>query len=217
MCFSATASFLVAAGAGAVGIATLRGTSSPAERPLAAIPLLFSVQQASEGALWLVLGDANPGPLAWIFTQLYLSFALVIWPIYTPAAVMLTEPVPWRRWVMFGCGLCGVSISSFFLVQLLTLQNEGYVSGHHILYRTEVKSPLFAGTVYLTACALALSMSSHRTLVLFGGVIFAAAVITYVTMPDAFVSVWCFYAAAGSIFTFLHFRQRAARTQPEVQ
>jgi hypothetical protein len=45
----------------------------------------------------------------------------------------------------------------------------------------------------------------------FGGVVFVAAVFTYLTVPDVFVSVWCFYAAAGSIFTFMHFRQRAKR------
>ncbi len=63
---------------------------------------------------------------------------------------------------------------------MLTLHNEGYISGSHILYRTDVASPLFAGTVYLTACALALGMSSHRAMVLFSGVILAAAVIAYV-------------------------------------
>ncbi|MFN8946974.1 MAG: DUF6629 family protein [Phycisphaerae bacterium] len=211
MCFSATASFIVAAGAGVIGIATIRSIKSPVELPAAAIPILFAVQQAAEGGLWLALGHAPDGPWPWILTQIYLSFALVIWPIYTPAAVMLMEEVPWRRWVMFGCGLWGVSISSFFLVQLLTLHNEGYISGSHILYRTNVEAPLFAGTVYLTACALALAMSSHRIVMAFGGVVFVAAVFTYFTVPDVFVSVWCFYAAAGSIFTFMHFRQRAMR------
>lgn len=210
MCFSATASFIVAAGAGAIGIATLRRVRSPEERPVAAIPLLLSIQQATEGALWLALGHGDAGPWPWILTQVYLSFALVIWPVYTPAAVMLIEPAPWRRWVMFGCVLCGVSISSFFLVQLLTLHNEGYISSSHILYRTDVASPLFAGTVYLTACALALGMSTHRAMVLFGGVILSAAVIAYVMSYEVFVSVWCFYAAAGSIITFLHFRRHAA-------
>lgn len=212
MCFSATASFIVAAGAGAIGVATLRRVRSPEERPVAAIPLLLSIQQATEGALWLALGQGDAGSWPWILTQVYLSFALVIWPVYTPAAVMLMEPAAWRRWVMFGCVLCGVSISSFFLVQLLTLHNEGYISGSHILYRTDVESPLFAGTVYLTACALALAMSSHRAMVLFGGIILAAAVIAYVMAYEVFVSVWCFYAAAGSIIIFLHFHRRAAST-----
>jgi hypothetical protein len=93
---------------------------------------------------------------------------------------------------------------------MMTLHNEGYISGSHILYRTEVEAPVFTGTVYLTGCALALAVSSHRIMAIFGGVVFAAAVGTYFTMPESFVSVWCFYAAAGSIFTFLHFRQRAA-------
>jgi hypothetical protein len=211
MCFSATASFTVAAIAAGIGVAALRGNKSPSQAPFAAIPILFAAQQAAEGGLWLALSHGEPGNWPSILTQLYLSFALVIWPVYTPAAAFLMEPVTWRRGVMFGCGLCGVAVAAFFLVQLLTLHNEGYISGHHILYRTQVEAPLFAGTVYLTATTLALVMSSHRTLEVFGGIVFAAAVLTYVFAPDAFVSVWCFYASAASITVLVHFRQQILR------
>jgi hypothetical protein len=211
MCFSATASFTVAAIAAGIGVAALRGNRTPVEAPFAAMPILFAVQQASEGGLWLSLSHTDTGHWPWILTQSYLAFALVIWPIYTPAAAFLMEPVTWRRGVMFGCGLCGVAVASFFLVQLLTLRNEGYISGHHILYRTQVDAPLFAGTVYLTATTLALAMSSHRTLQVFGGVLFAAAFLTYVVMPDVFVSVWCFFAAAACITVLIHFREQIWR------
>ena len=52
MCFSANASF--AAGALLLGISafTIRAARTPAEQPLAAIPLLFGLQQLCEGAIW---------------------------------------------------------------------------------------------------------------------------------------------------------------------
>ena len=209
MCFSATASFTVAAIAAGIGAAALHQARTPAERPFAAIPVLFAMQQAAEGGLWLVLSQANDGNWPWILTQVYLAFALVIWPVYTPAAAFVIEPAPWRRAIMFGCGLVGVAIASFFLVQLATLHNEGYISGHHILYRTEVDAPLTAGTIYLTATTLALLSSSHRALQVMGGMVLAAALFTYVVMADVFVSVWCFYAAAASALVLVHFRLSA--------
>ena len=55
MCFSATASFSAASITAVIGIATLRQVKHPRELLLAAMPLLFAVQQAIEGALWVSL------------------------------------------------------------------------------------------------------------------------------------------------------------------
>lgn len=206
MCFSATASFTVAAIAAGMGMAALRQAQAPAEKPFAAIPILFALQQAAEGGLWLALSQGETSNWPWILTQAYLAFALVIWPVYTPAAAFLIEPDRWRRSIMFGCGLCGVAIASFFIVQLSTLHNEGYISGYHIIYRTEVEAPLSAGTIYLSATAMALLASSHRALQAMGAVVLLAALFTYAVMPDAFVSVWCFYAAAASVIVVSHFQ-----------
>jgi len=53
MCYSATASFVAGGGLTVVGLMTLRRTTNRAELPLAAIPLLFGVQQLVEGVIWL--------------------------------------------------------------------------------------------------------------------------------------------------------------------
>ena len=55
MCFSASASFVTAAITGAIGIVTLTRVNEPRELPFAATPLLFALQQAVEGLLWLNL------------------------------------------------------------------------------------------------------------------------------------------------------------------
>lgn len=204
MCFSATASFAAAAITGAIGFVTLRRARSAAERPFAAMPLLFAVQQAAEGGLWLALVHPDPGIWPWAFTQVFLAFALVIWPVYAPAAVFMVEPDPRRRNIMFAQGLLGVATASFFLVQLLTLRNEGYISGHHILYRTDVDAPLTAGLIYLSSTVLAMLVSSHRMIVMLGAVIFVGAVASWLFMEEAFVSVWCFFAAAASVIILAH-------------
>ena len=51
MCFSASASFIAGTSLSAVGVAALRNTKARSEQPLAAIPLLFGIQQLTEGVI----------------------------------------------------------------------------------------------------------------------------------------------------------------------
>ena len=53
MCFSATASFISGTALCVIGVATLKQTKAPAEIPFALIPLLFGIQQLTEGVIWL--------------------------------------------------------------------------------------------------------------------------------------------------------------------
>jgi hypothetical protein len=212
MCFSATASLVTAGMVGAIGVVAVRSTRTPAELPLACIPLLFAAQQAAEGGLWLALEHGDAGAWPWLFTQVFLAFALVIWPVYAPVAAWLVEPDRKRRQIMQASFLVGVAVASFFLVQLMTLRNEGYISGSHILYRTDVESPELAGLVYLSAAVLGLIVSSHRAIAVLGAIICIGALVTYVFMQEVFVSVWCFFAAASSFVILAHFQQSRIRS-----
>lgn len=51
MCFSAAASFIAGTTLSAIGVATLRNTKTTSELPFAAIPLLFGLQQLTEGVV----------------------------------------------------------------------------------------------------------------------------------------------------------------------
>lgn len=212
MCFSATASLVTASMVGAIGVVSVRSARSKAELPLACIPLLFAAQQAAEGGLWLALEQGEAGPWPWLFTQVFLAFALVIWPVYAPAAAWLVEPDRRRRQIMQASFLVGVAVASFFLVQLMTLRNEGYISGSHILYRTDVEAPVLAGLVYMGAAVLALVVSSHRAVAVLGAIICVGALVTYAFMQEVFVSVWCFFAAASSFVILAHFQQGRIRS-----
>jgi hypothetical protein len=212
MCFSAAASLVTAAMVGAIGVVSVRSARTPAELPLAGIPLLFAAQQAAEGGLWLALEHGDAGPWPWLFTQVFLAFALVIWPVYAPVAAWLVEPDRRRRQIMQASFLVGVAVASFFLVQLMTLRNEGYISGSHILYRTDVESPVLAGLIYMCAAVLALVVSSHRAIAVLGAIICVGALVTYAFMQEVFVSVWCFFAAASSFVILAHFQQSRIRS-----
>lgn len=53
MCFSATASFSVAAITAMIGIAAVKHVKRPRDLMVAGVPVLFAAQQAVEGFLWL--------------------------------------------------------------------------------------------------------------------------------------------------------------------
>jgi hypothetical protein len=53
MCFSATASFGAAVVLGTIGIVAMSKAGTKPQRLLAAIPLIFAVQQVTEGLIWL--------------------------------------------------------------------------------------------------------------------------------------------------------------------
>lgn len=214
MCFSATASFLTAGMTGAIGVMTLRRAKRPNELPLASIPALFAIQQAAEGGLWLVLPDGAGSQAAFLLTQLFLLFALVVWPIFAPLAALALEPVAPRRNIMKLCVLAGVGVSSYFAMQMWISPQVATISGHHILYQTGVASPLAAGGVYLAATTLALMVSSHRAVAALGMIVFAGSLIAHVFYYEVFVSVWCFFAAASSFVILAHFEVRERLTRP---
>lgn len=60
MCFSATASFTAGTALVAVGGLTVHRSRGKAELPLALVPMLFGVQQLTEGVLWLNMDNEFP-------------------------------------------------------------------------------------------------------------------------------------------------------------
>ena len=91
MCFSALASFSVAAGTGLVGALTATKISNWREVPLAFIPLIFAMQQTIEGTLWVILPAASEPALSGVLPNIFAFIALVIWPLWSPLAVGLVE------------------------------------------------------------------------------------------------------------------------------
>lgn len=74
MCFSATASFSAGVILLGAGVLAVRAARSPRELPLAAIPLLFSIQQLIEGVVWLTFRYEAP-LLNAVMTHVYSFFS----------------------------------------------------------------------------------------------------------------------------------------------
>lgn len=212
MCFSASASFAAAAATGLVGAFAISRLSRPAQLPLAAIPLFFAAQQAVEGALWLTLPVAPESSISTALSLLFLLFAKVFWPVYAPLATLFIEPSRLRRKVLAGLCVLGAGISLFYLYELATVPHAARIHGGHIAYTAEPQLRPMIGVAYLAATGFGPLLSSYRGVQLLGLIVTAGAVVSYFFYWEAFVSVWCFFAAAGSIVILVHFVQ-ARRVQ----
>ena len=117
MCFSATASFSAGAVLLGVGALTLRSARRPRELPFAAIPLLFAIQQLSEGVIWLTFRYEAP-QLNAAMTHVYSFFSHVLWPAYIPLAVLLIEPPGLRHRLLLAFVVGGLAVGVYLLYVL---------------------------------------------------------------------------------------------------
>src|SRR5688572_13898863 len=114
MCFSATASFTTGALLLVAGVSTWRMAASALDRPLAAVPLLFGIQQVVEGLVWVGL-EGGPGPLQALLLQVYAFFSHVLWPAYIPIAAWLVELQRGRRRALAATAAGGLVLGSYLL------------------------------------------------------------------------------------------------------
>ena len=205
MCFSATASFLTAGVTGAIGIACLVRATGPREMMLAATPALFSAQQAVEGLLWLTLPQAPSGAVSSLLTVLFLLIAEVFWPVFAPLAALLIETDGRRRRPITLCLGAGIAVAAWLLWAIATREHSARLLEGHIVYSTGLQPSVPVGLGYLAATAGSLLLSSRRTIALLGVMVLAGSVVTYLAYWDAFVSVWCYFAAASSLVLLGHF------------
>ena len=209
MCFSATASFSAGAVLLGIGTFTLKSASRPRELPYAAIPLLFAIQQLSEGVIWLTFRYEAP-QLNAAMTNFYSFFSHVLWPIYVPAAVLLIEPAGGRRRALLVFVVAGVAVGASLLYFLFAFPIVSQPVGQHIEY---VSPHFFAAatmTLYLMSTTVSPILSTHRMVKVFGILALSSFAAAYLFYATWFISVWCFFAALLSAVIYLHFAGRGA-------
>lgn len=214
MCFSATASFTMAAGLGAVGVYTQALATGPRSRVLAAFPLLFSIQQLIEGVIWLALdgvfGTVSDGALRGLASG-FLIFAFVLWPIITPIATGLIEPSQRRRQFMLVLAGVGGLVGLYLLVALIRFEYLPAAALGHITYKAEINHPLWLELAYAAAVLIPLIIASFRPVMIFGLVVWLGAAVSYFNLEMGRASVWCFFAAGASVILIWHFRTERSK------
>jgi hypothetical protein len=205
MCFSATASFIAGASLSAVGVVTIKAADDKTQVPFAAIPLLFGIQQITEGLIWLSLGSKAVGFGNGIATFVYSLFSHVLWPTYVPFVIGLMEAVRWRKNTLVVFQFVGISVSLYLLYFMIRSPITSQVANRSIAYNSSHFYIVPVLIFYFSAACVSCFFSSHRLINLFGVLVLLSALVTYWFFAAVFVSVWCFFAAILSFMIVLHF------------
>jgi len=210
MCFSATASFIAGGSLTALGVLTIKKARCKSELPFAAVPFLFGIQQLIEGILWLAM-QQDIVLLKTITTYLFTIFSHLLWPAYIPFAIALMEQdmKPWRKNAMWGFRFVGIMVAIHLFVQI-AMQPLMAVVNEHIIY----VSPFFYEwpmmVFYIVATCMVAFFSTHTLIRFFGLLTLFFFAISYWIYSEALFSVWCFFAAAGSLIIYVHFSRSYA-------
>ena len=207
MCFSATASFVAGATLSAAGVATLTQARHRSEIPFAAIPLLFGIQQITEGVLWVTFRHDAP-VLKQTMTDVYSVFSHVWWPIYVPFAIGYLEASRRRKTILLAFQAAGLAAGLYLLYSLIARPIVAEVIDRHIVYVSPHFYLLPVMVLYVAATCVSCLFSSHPFVKLFGMLAFVAFVASYLVHPRALVSIWCFFAAVLSLLVYLRLRFR---------
>ena len=211
MCFSAAASFTAAAvltgtGSASVNIARRRQLGLGMTL-LAAFPLLFGLQQFSEGVVWLGVYGITPPWLTAIGTALFVFAAYVMWPILGPLVGWLIEPEGTRKRIFAMFLAAGLAVGGYLAYAAIAhpqVPIQSHQWGGHLAYLNDFAYLPRIEILYFLTASIPLLLSSNRTAVMFAAVLSAAFVATWLTYDvKVLPSVWCFYAAIGSAVVLL--------------
>lgn len=211
MCISATVSFGAAAVLIPLGGLALRHACTTDRRylVLASFPVMFGVQQISEGLVWLSLDDPD-GHFSLGAAMVFLIFAYVVWLVLAPLAVIPLEHRKDLRRAFLGILLFGAVFGlSLFLPLLASPDRLGVDVVHgsllyetRLIYGSLVPSAVLIA-IYACVVCLPLLTSSAPGVRPFGILVAASMLLTMLFAGYAFKSVWCYLAAISSAYLAL--------------
>jgi len=206
MCFSATASFVAGSVLTAAGLIAVSRNGRNNQLAFASMPLLFGVQQLSEGFLWLALTREEYAHWIDYPMFIFIVIAQTFWPAWVPWSIRALEVNVVRRKWMLPLVWIGVFVSVRNLISLLFLSEvTASVNGIHILYSFSdpINLPIISAVLYILAIVGPPLISSARHMKLLGVFIALALAVSAVYFKEVVISVWCYFAAAISAIVFL--------------
>jgi hypothetical protein len=204
MCFSASASFGAGIVLSAIGLVTIKKVKLPAHYPFASIPLIFAVQQFTEGLLWLALTNPLYASLQQGSTYSFLFFAQIVWPVWVPFSILLLAEKGKRKTIEKILVIVGGAVSIYLAYCLVTFNVKANVLGFHIAYKQDYPTGIsyYLGVLYIIATIVPSFYSLIKRMWILGSAILISYIITTLFYTDYIVSVWCFFASVISIIVF---------------
>lgn len=214
MCFSVEADLVTGFAVGAIGIDALRHVRRPAEKALAALPILLAGHQLTEAFVWWGLQDRLPDSVWRPALWLYLAVAFGVLPVLIPVAVGALEPAANRRRVI-AFGAIGIAVSATLMYAVVRGPIEASIDGHRIAYRADLWQGGLLVALYILATTGSLLISHHEHVRWFGASNLVAAFFLAWMDKKGFISLWCVWAAitSGAIALHLRLADRSPRTR----
>jgi hypothetical protein len=205
MCFSATANFVGSGVLGTLGVVTLTKVKHRRELLFAALPALFAIHQFIEGFVWLGLDGILSPVAAHNMGAAFMLYAQGLLPFLLPLSVLLFEPDMKNRRRMLPFLVVGGATTLYVLWALTAYPLQVYVKGNSIVYINQATNNTAVAVLYVIATCGSLFFSKIRMMVVFGGVNLAILLIVMEFKRYAFTSLWCAYAAVGSMIILAYF------------
>jgi len=205
MCFSSTASFVAGSVLAVAGAASLRVIQRKEQRPLAMIPMLFSMQQFFEGFLWLSFKQPVFAEWELPFTYSFLFFAQVVWPVWVPYAFYREEEKHKHKRMLKGLLLAGCILSLYLLYCLLRFPVHAEVVSGHIRYALSFPEypAHYTKFVYFLATVVPPFVAGKKSRSIIGSSLFVSFAVSFIFFSDYLISIWCYFAALISITVYL--------------
>lgn len=204
MCFSAEISFGSGVILTSIGVLSLR-ESKPSQLYVALIPLMFGVQQITEGFVWISHQYQWSLLIQSRLNYLYLFFANIVWPFWIPFAIyQLKVPIKFQKVLNFSVFL-GILVSLFLSYRLFLNEVSSEIICYHIKYKVSYQYPSdilskLVTVSYLLAISLPTLFHKNHVIKIFGVLILVSYFIAKIIYTNYSTSVWCFFAAIISAF-----------------
>jgi len=216
MCFSAKADLVAGLVVGAFGVDAWFHVRSPSEQALAAIPVVLAGHQLIESLVWLGLQGRIPKEVLPPAEFAYLTIAFGVVPVLVPVAVGILEP-PGQRQKAAWLTATGAVVAAALMEAVVRGPITASIRGHDIGYHVNLKHGGALVGLYVAATCGSLLLSSQRHVRWFGVINLVAAGLLASLERFGFISLWCVWAAVGSIAIALHLRfaPRPAAPSPD--
>lgn len=205
MCFSEAASFGSGIVLAAIGVITLKITRKPSHLVFAFIPVLFAIQQISEGFVWVTLQHLEYARWQSIPIDVFMFFAHIVWPFWITLSAWLMESRPVRKKILAVLFCVAIVLSGSEVYYMLLMPVGAEISGHHIQYLFEYPQTylIITNIVYGLVTIVPCFISSIKRMWLLGFCFTASLLFSALFYHSHILSVWCFFAAILSIIIYL--------------
>ena len=204
MCFSTGASFGAGIVLSIIGVIVIKKAQHPSQLFFAGIPLIFAVQQITEGFVWLSLSNPKFAPAESFSTYAFLFFAQVVWPLWVPLSIFKIEKEEKRKKILKVLVALGTLVSCYLAYCLITFNVEAKILGQHITYEQNYPEALqlYIGGLYVIVTIAPPLFSGIKRMWIIGTAILISYIITDIFYEDYLVSVWCFFASVISVMVY---------------